>query len=635
MKIQPPDRRHAGARRALPALLLVALFLGGGAAILPHDVFWHSDEGAKFLQVVNLRLSPDGLAGAIRYPGRTIDPGLQFVPFHPKQYRADATGTIYLQWPIFFALLTWPFYTLLGLGGLTALPWAAALAACWLSYRLARAIGAPPAWAWAAVPILGLGTPLGFYSGVFFEHTLAAALVAGAALLLLRGLASGAWQPLAGAGATLAAAIYLRSELYVLALAGAVLVGGAALAAGARGRRPEARRLGRAAVTVAIGLVLALLPLWAYYMVSEGDLLPQHALWYFEGAAPSGDAAPAGLQVPALRYLAQAGLGVIPDFLAGPAVPDAPSIPPSTIAALIGGTLAVLAAAVPLRRARRPAAPPNAAPAWALGLAVVGIALLAVAAASVLLSPQDYTSLHGFVLAAPIVVCAVFAVGPGAAPPAARRLAALTGLYVLFHLIVISALSGLGPISRYEWGQRYLLPAYPLLVALAVAGLARLAAWARPTARPDVAVAATSRLLARLALAGAARAGADRGGLPRPRLEHAGGRQGRGRKLGACRGGRARSGRAHRPLVAAAGARAAVLRAHLAAGLRPGGRGRLAGASRAVRRGGLQHGRLRAGPGGDAGGRPARGARRPAQPPRGGPDDPARDRVSGRSAPTR
>jgi hypothetical protein len=65
-------------------------------------------------------------------------------------------------------------------------------------------------------------------------------------------------------------------------------------------------------------------------------------------------------------------------------------------------------------------------------------------------------------------------------------------------VLIISALSGIGPISRYEWGQRYLLPAYPLLVALVVSALARLAATARI---PD---GATVRAAARLALTAAA-----------------------------------------------------------------------------------------------------------------------------------
>src|SRR5690349_20525163 len=207
---------RAGRRRALLALLGVALVLGAASIALPHDVFWHSDEGAKFIQLLNLRLGPGGLDTAIHYPGQALDPARQFVPFHPKQYRLDAAGNIYLQWPIFLPLLAWPFYALFGLAGLYILPLAGALATCWGSYRLARAAGAPARWAWLAIPLLGLATPLGVYSWVFFEHTLAAALVAWAGLLLIEGLAAGDGRRLAGAGLLLGAAIYLRSELYVL-----------------------------------------------------------------------------------------------------------------------------------------------------------------------------------------------------------------------------------------------------------------------------------------------------------------------------------------------------------------------------------------------------------------------------------
>src|SRR5262245_22450808 len=91
-----------GRRAALLAVLGVA------GAVLPHDVFWHSDEGAKFIQLLNLRLGPEGLDTAIRYPGQALDPALHLVPFHPKQYRLDGAGHIYLQWPIFLPLLTWP-----------------------------------------------------------------------------------------------------------------------------------------------------------------------------------------------------------------------------------------------------------------------------------------------------------------------------------------------------------------------------------------------------------------------------------------------------------------------------------------------------------------------------------------------
>ncbi|MDQ2807727.1 MAG: hypothetical protein M3Z04_12595, partial [Chloroflexota bacterium] len=221
------------AMRCVPAaaLLAVALILGGAAAALPSGGFWHSDEGAKFLQLQNLRWGSAGLETAIAYPGRDLDPALAWVPFHPKQHRVDAGGNIYLQWPIFLPLLAWPLWALAGTAGLYSWPWAGALAACWGSYRLARLAGAPARWAWTAIPLLGLATPVGFYSGVFFEHTLAAALVVGAVAALLRGLLTDNGRQVCAAGVLLGLAIYLRSELYVL-----VPVFGATVVWGVRGQ---------------------------------------------------------------------------------------------------------------------------------------------------------------------------------------------------------------------------------------------------------------------------------------------------------------------------------------------------------------------------------------------------------------
>ena len=143
------------------ALLAVALILGGAAAALPSGGFWHSDEGAKFLQLQNLHWGSAGLETAIIYPGRDLDPTLAWVPFHPKQHRLDAGGNIYLQWPIFLPLLAWPLWALVGAAGLYGWPWAGALAACWGSYRLARLAGAPPAWAWTAIRAAGPGNTVG------------------------------------------------------------------------------------------------------------------------------------------------------------------------------------------------------------------------------------------------------------------------------------------------------------------------------------------------------------------------------------------------------------------------------------------------------------------------------------------
>jgi len=443
----------------LVALLGVALILGGAAAALPSGGFWHSDEGAKFLQLQNLRWGADGLETVIAYPGRDLDPALAWVPFHPKQRRVDAGGNLYLQWPIFLPLLAWPLWALAGAAGLYGWPWVGAVVACWGSYRVARLAGAPPTWAAAAIPLVGLATPLGFYSAVFFEHTLAAALVVGAVVALLRGLLTQRGRPLAAAGVLLGLAIYLRSELYLLVPVFGGMVawaGGRELRTAAQGplRATTLRRGARVAAWGVGGLLLPLLPLWIFYGQGEGTPLPQHATWYFEPSDAPDSSAPGRLRLPELRYLGRAGLAVIPDTLVGPPAADSPALPwPVPTATVVGCALLAVAALVPPARRALPTG--------------AGLAAIAGAAGAVLLDPQPYHNLHGFLLAAPVVACAAIR-PPGPLTPTHRRLAALTAAYCLLHILVISALSGLGPISRYEWGQRYLLPAYPLLIALAV-----------------------------------------------------------------------------------------------------------------------------------------------------------------------
>ncbi len=446
----------------LAALLLVGLILSGAAVALPGEGFWHSDEGAKFLQLQNLRWGADGLETAIAYPGRDLDPLLAWVPFHPKQHRVDAGGRIYLQWPIFLPLLAWPLWAPAGRAGLYGWPLAGALAACWGSYQLARAAGTPPRWAWIAIPLLGLATPLGFYSGVFFEHTLAAALVAGAVAALLRGLRRGSGRHLAAAGALLGSAIYLRSELYLLVpVFGGVTVWAARREPGVGGWELMRGTTGRPARAVGwglLGLALPLLPLWIFYGQAAGTPLPQHATWYFEPSDTPDAGVPPRLRLPELRYLGRAGLAVVPDFLVGPPAADSPTIPWAVSAATLAGCVLLAVAAI-LPTARR-TLPTGAA-----------LACIAGAAGAVLLDPQPYHNLHGFLAAAPIIACAALR-PPGPLSHSRRLLIAVTATYIALHVLVISALSGLGPISRYEWGQRYLLPAYPLLIALAVCNLA-------------------------------------------------------------------------------------------------------------------------------------------------------------------
>jgi hypothetical protein len=469
---------------------------------MPPEGLTHHDTGAKYLQVRNLRLTTSGLDWSINYPARSLDPILQFVPFNPKQYEADSQGRIYLQWPIFLGLLTRIPWKIMGFWGLYLVPLLAGLGTLLAAYLLALAVGLPRRVAWLSIPLLGLATPISLYSLLFFEHTLAALLVTlsllAAVLSIRRRLQSDdprtspaegeeAVQPtspntrlLAVSAALLAFAVYFRSELYILAFVMVLLYALDALRR--RSWRPLLVWLG--------AFLLALVPLWAFYAVNEGNILPLHATWYFAGGDGSAPTTPGGIELPRLRYITEAGLGIIPDFLLGPQdaqkAPLSPNFPPwAAIPALLGVALCALPAIVGL--VKRPI-PPH----WQLYTLTTGLVLILFPTAATLLSPQPYYNLHGFLLASPFIALALLPLSPKSKVQnnhASRtthhaspyRLSSIVWLYVALHALIISALSGLGPISRHEWGQRYLLPAYPALAVLAL--LAGWRIWCEHSAR--------------------------------------------------------------------------------------------------------------------------------------------------------
>ena len=452
---------------------------------MPPDALTHHDTGAKYLQVRNLRITPSGLDYSINYPARPLDPNLQYVPFREKQFYTDGHEHIYLQWPIFLGLLTRIPWKVLGFWGLYVVPLLAGLGACWATYLLAMAVGVPKRLAWVAIPLVGLATPVAIYSLLFFEHTLADMLVALSLLFALLaipyredgGLSTETLdmprrsisafsvdkRSIAASAVLLAVAIYFRSELYVLAaVIGLTLV--------VMAWRVRAWR--RLLAAWAVAFVLALVPLWTFYMISDGTLLPLHAIWYFagsEGASLPGE--PVQFQLPALRYIVQAGWGTVPDFLFGPqSFPSSPIYPLWVGAVGLIGTLLCGVAAL-LRLARGVLGSIKVR----LSIFAIGLAGVTLTSAYILLMPQYYHNLHGFLLASPFVALALWPPTVITTREGLTRqgfLYVVTLLHVGLHALVISSLSGLGPISRSEWGQRYLLAAYPALVVLAL-----LAAW--------------------------------------------------------------------------------------------------------------------------------------------------------------
>jgi hypothetical protein len=489
-----PARAESGTTRLAyllrPPTLIVLLALAYLAAlvVMPPEALTHHDTGAKYLQVRNLRLTPGGLDYSVNYPARPLDPGLDFVPFRERYYYVDGQDRIYLQWPIFLALLTRIPWKVMGFWGLYVVPFLAGLGMCWATFMLARAVEVPRRVAWLAIPLLGLATPLALYALLFFEHTLSAMLVALSLVFAARAVTAlsgerasarqsgGRWQRLrawlgtpvgsmAASGALLSLAVYFRSDLYIMAMVAGGLYALLALRSG------EWRRL---FFTWAGAFLLMLVPLWAFYATTEGTLLPLHATYYFAGSeGPAAPGAPASFSLPALRYIVQVGWGVVPDFLLGPqSSPWSPQYPAWVSALGVGGVILCGVAALGRLFDRG-----GRASLWRLGLMAGGLACTGAAAVYVLLSPQPYRNLHGFLIAAPFVALALWPPGrvflPGLRGVTAQGLVyAVTLAHVGLHFLVISSLSGLGPISRHEWGQRYLFNAYPGLVTLAL-----LAAW--------------------------------------------------------------------------------------------------------------------------------------------------------------
>ncbi|MDQ5823633.1 MAG: hypothetical protein M3441_05390 [Chloroflexota bacterium] len=451
-------------------LLLAALYIAALVAMPPEGLTQH-DAGAKYLQVRNLRLAPSGLDWSVNYPARSLDPELRFVPFRDRQHYIDEER-IYLQWPIFLGLLTRIPWKVMGFWGLYVVPLLMGLGTLWAAYRLALKAGVAPRLAWTAIPLLGLATPISIYSLLFFEHTLAALLVT---LSLLSGfVAVRSEQPASRAlwlnAAFLAVAIYFRSELYVLALVMGLVYAYMAWRGGAW-RRALWQWVG--------AFVVSLVPLWAFYAITEGTILPLHAIWYFQGS--DGGSASGGIELPAVRYIASAGPRVVPDFLFGPQTfPSSPRVPFwAEMVGLLGLALCALPRLGTLLRVR------SAPGMWRLLVLGLGLLLLAVPSLFALLSGELYYNLHGFLLASPFVALALWPASKETRqsrpeshpyPPMTPQswLQTVTLLYVGLHALIISVLSGLGPISRHEWGQRYLLPAYPALVVLALLAITRI-----------------------------------------------------------------------------------------------------------------------------------------------------------------
>jgi len=453
------------------ALACVAACYLGIAAFLPSRVFWSPDEGGRYLQMIGWTLD-NGLTYRLPYGGAARDPDYRFYPATPLCPRPLPGGAVRFAWPVWFSLLTAPFYRVLGCAGLYVVPLAAGVLTARLAGTLAER--ARPRAGTAAFLVAAMATPLLVYSQLYWEHTLQACLCLAAILCAVRARRRSAGRVLFAAACMvlLAAAVALRAETLVLA---AALVAALAGTPSRDRRNDRSRRAPRALLAVLAVVALAAVLVWLTPLLNRTDAAGWTPFRNRDFGRMLSGALARLVDPSAWMYLPTHLLHVL---VASPAkaenagawVPARSGVPLSpgwSLCAFNGLALCFLCHLLP-RRARFGA--------WCSGAVLLGLA-----AAAALLSPVRYRTVHGLFLATPVLALAAL---PARAPSRSaeagllRRLAwSYLAAYVLTTLFLRPPARGL------EWGPRYALPLVPLLTAIGAAAVQRFLSRAAPRER--------------------------------------------------------------------------------------------------------------------------------------------------------
>jgi hypothetical protein len=246
------------------ALLLCAAAYGIALLLLPKGGMWVNDNANKYLQTV-AALRHGYAAIDLPWPGRGIDPGFRFSPV-PPPFGIVQGGKLYSQYPPYFAIASSLPFRLFGEWGLYLLPFLGGLLLLAALPALGRLLGLTRPGRAAALLLAGLGTPVWFYSVLFWEHTPAMALAAWGVYFCFRYPKSRRTRDLLLGAALTGAAVWLRDELYLFL---PVLLAG--ILYQLREGRPRAVLLFGLAATAAV------LPLWLLNLHYTGHVTGFHA----------------------------------------------------------------------------------------------------------------------------------------------------------------------------------------------------------------------------------------------------------------------------------------------------------------------------------------------------------------------
>lgn len=258
------------ARRCLSIVVVVVCGMVYALTVwfLPRGGFWINDCGLKFLQVQAM-IAQGPWDPSIPWPGAALDPDFEYAPIQPP-FAYVLNGKLFAQYPPVFAMLSTIPYRIFGLIGLYLLPLLGGLATLEAVRRLAGTLALEDSGDSSvkrpteclAVLIVGLATPVWFYSATFWEHTPSVALVAWSVCWHLnrRSKPDGGVY---GSAILLGLAAWFRSDVYLFAAGWFIVL-----------LIPPATR--RPALRFVVAFLSACVPLWLYQAAALGRPLGIH-----------------------------------------------------------------------------------------------------------------------------------------------------------------------------------------------------------------------------------------------------------------------------------------------------------------------------------------------------------------------
>lgn len=413
-----PDRHSTTVINLSLIGLLSFVFFMVWVSTKPEQIFWSLDEAGKYINLQSM-LQTGRINTPLVYPGQNFDPDHKFIPLYYSIQRENYT---YSWWPVNLPLATLPLYLLLGWPGLFVLPAAAGAITAVISGIIAWKITASQKAAYLACLLTALTTPITFYSTMYWEHTIAAAFCIAALALILIGLPGKRHTPAIFAGILASLSIFFRLDTTPLLIGFGI---------------PLLYKHRKQAIVYALSTAFFSLPWMALNRwVCGHPLGPTFA--NIETSQP-------------FIGLRQAGLKFIPFALFNPPRVDG-FIFSRPLLLLASSLLLIAVVSFFFRRTK-----------WITLLSIAGITSIS---AWVLFQPAQYLAVHGFLLIAPHILFAFFLVEQKQNWNNHLFPWLLSSALIIYVLVYIRF--GWVAAGGLQWGPRYLLSIYPLLIIAAV-----------------------------------------------------------------------------------------------------------------------------------------------------------------------